>query len=59
MAVGALRAHARRQRDLSVLAVDAHSDLREEYLDREEGLAKLEAEENPRVVNYVEKKLAD
>jgi agmatinase len=33
VAVGALRAHARRQRDLSVLAVDAHADLREEYLD--------------------------
>jgi agmatinase len=33
VAVGALRAHARRWPDLSVLAVDAHSDLREEYLD--------------------------
>jgi len=33
VAVGALRAHARRQRDLSVLAVDAHADLRDEYLD--------------------------
>lgn len=33
MAVGALRAHVRRWNDLSVLAVDAHADLREEYLD--------------------------
>lgn len=33
VAVGALRAHARRRTDLSVLAVDAHADLRQEYLD--------------------------
>jgi agmatinase len=33
VAVGALRAYAGRRRDLSVLAVDAHADLREEYLD--------------------------
>jgi agmatinase len=33
VAVGAVRAHARRQPDLSVLAVDAHADLREEYLE--------------------------
>jgi agmatinase len=33
VAIGALRAYVRRQRDLSVLAVDAHADLREEYLD--------------------------
>jgi agmatinase len=33
VAVGALRAHVRRWPDLSVLAVDAHADLREEYLD--------------------------
>ncbi len=33
VAVGALRAHASRRSDLSVLAVDAHADLRQEYLD--------------------------
>jgi agmatinase len=33
VAVGAVRAHAGRRPDLSVLAVDAHADLREEYLD--------------------------
>ena len=33
VAVGALRAHVQRWPDLSVLAVDAHADLREEYLD--------------------------
>jgi agmatinase len=33
VAVGAVRAYVRRQRDLSVLALDAHADLREEYLD--------------------------
>jgi agmatinase len=33
VAVGAVRAHARRTPGLSVLAFDAHSDLREEYLD--------------------------
>lgn len=33
VAVGAVRAHGRRRPDLSVLAVDAHADLREEYLD--------------------------
>ncbi|HYM15952.1 MAG TPA: agmatinase [Dehalococcoidia bacterium] len=33
VAVGAVRAHARRQAGLSVLALDAHSDLRDEYLD--------------------------
>jgi agmatinase len=33
VAVGALRAHARRQQNLSVLALDAHADLREAYLD--------------------------
>jgi agmatinase len=33
VAVGALRAHGCRCRDLSVLAVDAHADLRDEYLD--------------------------
>ncbi|MDI6857880.1 MAG: agmatinase [Dehalococcoidia bacterium] len=31
--VGAVRAHARRFPDLSVLSFDAHADLREEYLD--------------------------
>jgi agmatinase len=33
VAVGAVRAHARRVPGLSVLAVDAHADLRDEYLD--------------------------
>ncbi len=33
VAVGAVRAHARRWPDLSVLAIDAHADLRDEYLD--------------------------
>lgn len=33
VAVGAVRAHARRTPGLSVLAFDAHSDLREAYLD--------------------------
>jgi len=33
VAVGAVRAHARRTRGLSVLAFDAHSDMRDEYLD--------------------------
>jgi agmatinase len=33
VAVGAVRAHAKRTPGLSVLAFDAHSDLREEYLD--------------------------
>ncbi len=33
VAVGAARAHARRTSGLSVLAVDAHADLRDEYLD--------------------------
>ncbi len=33
VAVGAVRAHAKRTAGLSVLAFDAHSDLREEYLD--------------------------
>ncbi len=33
VAVGAVRAHAKRTATLSVLAFDAHSDLREEYLD--------------------------
>lgn len=33
VAVGAIRAHAARTQDLSVLAFDAHSDLRDEYLD--------------------------
>ena len=33
VAVGAVRAHARRYPDLSVLAIDAHADLRDEYLD--------------------------
>ena len=33
VAVGAVRAHARRTTGLSVLAFDAHSDMRDEYLD--------------------------
>lgn len=33
IAVGAVRAHASRTAELSVLAFDAHADLREEYLD--------------------------
>jgi len=33
VAVGAVRAHARRRPGLSVLAFDAHADLRDEYLD--------------------------
>ncbi len=33
VAVGAVRAHARRYPDLSVLAIDAHADLRDTYLD--------------------------
>ena len=33
VAVGAVRAHVRRYPDLSVLAIDAHADLRDEYLD--------------------------
>lgn len=33
VSVGAVRAHARRIPDLSVLAIDAHADLRQEYLD--------------------------
>ncbi len=33
VAVGPVRAHAKRTPELSVLAFDAHSDLREEYLD--------------------------
>ncbi|HEY8171561.1 MAG TPA: agmatinase [Dehalococcoidia bacterium] len=33
VAVGAVRAHAKRTSDLSVLAFDAHSDMRDEYLD--------------------------
>jgi agmatinase len=33
VAAGAVRAHAKRTKGLSVLAFDAHSDLREEYLD--------------------------
>jgi agmatinase len=33
VAVGPLRAHAKRTPDLSVLAFDAHSDMRDEYLD--------------------------
>jgi tRNA(Ile)-lysidine synthase TilS/MesJ len=33
--------------------------VREGYLDREEGLAKLEAEENTKVIDFVEKKLTD
>jgi agmatinase len=33
VAVGCLRAHARRVGGLSVLAVDAHADMRQEYLD--------------------------
>jgi len=33
VAVGAVRAHARRTPGLSVLAFDAHADLRDEYLD--------------------------
>jgi agmatinase len=32
LAVGAVRAHKRRIADLSVLALDAHADLRQEYL---------------------------
>ena len=31
--VGSVRAHARRIADLSVLSIDAHADLRDEYLD--------------------------
>jgi agmatinase len=33
VAVGAVRAHAKRTGNLSVLAFDAHSDMRDEYLD--------------------------
>jgi agmatinase len=33
VAVGAVRAHLQRFPDLSVLAIDAHADLRDEYLD--------------------------
>ncbi len=33
VAVGAVRAHAARITDLSVLAIDAHADLRDQYLD--------------------------
>ena len=33
VAVGGIRAHAKRNPELSVLAFDAHADLREEYLD--------------------------
>jgi agmatinase len=33
VAVGAVRAHAKRTPGLSVLALDAHSDMRDEYLD--------------------------
>jgi agmatinase len=33
VAVGPIRAHAKRRPGLSVLALDAHSDLRDEYLD--------------------------
>jgi agmatinase len=33
VAVGAIRAHAKRTHGLSVLAFDAHSDMRDEYLD--------------------------
>lgn len=33
VAVGAVRAHAKRTAGLSVLALDAHSDMRDEYLD--------------------------
>jgi agmatinase len=33
VAVGAARAHAKRVGDLSVLAIDAHADLRDSYLD--------------------------
>jgi agmatinase len=33
VAAGAVRAHAKRTKGLSVLAFDAHSDLREDYLD--------------------------
>ena len=33
IAVGAVRAHARRLPGLSVLSIDAHADLRDEYLD--------------------------
>jgi len=33
VAVGAVRAHARRLPGLSVLSIDAHADLRDEYLD--------------------------
>jgi agmatinase len=33
VAVGAARAHAKRYRDLSVLAFDANADMRDEYLD--------------------------
>ncbi len=33
LSIGAVRAHLRRYPDLSVLAIDAHADLRDEYLD--------------------------
>ena len=33
VSVGAVRAHLRRYPDLSVLAIDAHADVRDEYLD--------------------------
>ena len=33
VAVGAIRAHAKRTPGLSILAFDAHSDMRDEYLD--------------------------
>ena len=33
VSVGAVRAHFRRYTDLTVLAIDAHADLRDEYLD--------------------------
>ena len=33
VAVGAARAHAKRNADLSVLAIDAHADMRDSYLD--------------------------
>jgi N1-aminopropylagmatine ureohydrolase len=33
ISVGAVRAHLRRYPDLSVLAIDAHADVRDEYLD--------------------------
>ncbi|MEX1255703.1 MAG: agmatinase [Dehalococcoidia bacterium] len=35
VAVGAARAHAKRTDELSVLAIDAHADLRDSYLDSE------------------------